>query len=318
MKVTKQLLLIALSASLFTACKQTEFKKTKDGFPYKIFSSGNGDLIQAGNIVSYHITQKMKDSVLQSSYGAQPMFAPIPKDSATANPLTELLIQARKGDSIQINQPVDSLIKKNPRLAEDPFLSKKKGQDLITIIKVVEVYKSEDEAHGAFEKQNIEAYNKQPGITDQRKKDEAAIDQYLKDNNIQAQRTAWGAYVQVINPGSGPKPKYGQFMMLRYTGKDMTGKVFDSNNKPGAELLPVQLGAGGSIIGFEDALKGLSKGAKAMVYVPSFIGYGAQGRPPVIQPNQNLIFDIEVVDITDKSPAPQGPPAQQMPDSTRR
>jgi FKBP-type peptidyl-prolyl cis-trans isomerase len=221
----------------------------------------------------------------------------------------------RQGDSIQINQAVDSIIKKNPQAAKDPFLSSKKGQDLITVIKVVAVYKTEEEAQVAFDKQNIETYNKQPGMADQRKKDEAAIEEYLKANNIQAQRTEWGAYVQMVNPGSGPKPKYGQFMMLRYTGKDMNGKVFDTNNKPGAELLPVQLGAGGSIIGFEDALKGMPKGSRANVYVPSFIGYGAQGRPPLIQPNQNLVFEIEVVDISETRP---GSSAPQMPDSTTR
>jgi FKBP-type peptidyl-prolyl cis-trans isomerase FkpA len=323
MKVMKQLFAVALLASMFTACKQTDFKKTKEGFPYKVFSDGKGEKIQPGYVVSYHITQKIKDSILQTSYGTPPMFAPIPKDTTGANPLSDLLIQAREGDSIQVNQPVDSLIKRNPRLAEDPLLSRKKGQELITVIKVMKVYKTEEEAQTVFEKQNIESYNKQPGITEQRKKDESAIEEYLKANNIQAQRSAWGAYVQVLNPGSGPKPKYGQFVMVRYTGKDMSGKVFDSNNKPGAPLLPVQLGAGGSIIGFEDALKGLSEGARANVYIPSFIGYGAQGNPPVIQPNQNLIFELEVVDITDQRPAPTGPPtapqtAPPMPDSATR
>jgi FKBP-type peptidyl-prolyl cis-trans isomerase FkpA len=315
MKVTKHLFSIALLAVLFPACKQTDFKKTKEGFPYRVFSSGNGEKIQPGNIVSYHITQKLKDSVLQTSYGNPPMFAPIPKDSATSNPLAALLIEAKKGDSIEVKQPVDSLIKKNPRLAEDPFLSKKKGQELITLIKVVEVYKNEESAQEAFEKQNIQSYNQQPGIADQRKKDEASIEEYLKANNIQAQRTPWGAYIQVINPGSGPKPKYGQFSMVKYTGKDLTGKVFDTNNKPGAELLPLQIGTGGSIIGFEDAVRQLPEGAKANIYIPSYIAYGAQGRPPVIQPNQNLMFEIDVVDVTDQRPAP---PAPQMPDTTRR
>lgn len=305
MKATKYLFFIALPALFFTACKQTEFKKTKEGFPYKIFSSGKGEKIQPGYFVSYHRTDKIGDSVLESTYGNAPMFAPIPKDSSTpANPLSELLLGAKGGDSIQINQPVDSILRKNPRAAEDPFLSKNKGKDIVTIFKVVEVYKTEEAAQAAFEKQNIESYNKQPGVAEQRKKDEAAIEEYLRANNIQAQRSAWGAYVQVLNPGTGPKPKYGQFLMVRYTGKDLSGKVFDSNNKPGAQLLPVQLGAGGSIIGFEDALKQLSEGSKAMVYIPSFIGYGPQGRPPVIQPNQNLVFEIEVVDISDKRPEP--------------
>ncbi|WP_121354920.1 FKBP-type peptidyl-prolyl cis-trans isomerase [Flavisolibacter nicotianae] len=316
MKITtKHLLPVAALALVFTACKQTDFKKTKEGFPYKVFSSGSGDKVMPGNFVSYHITQKIKDSVLQTSYGNPPMFAGVPKDSASSNPLAALLIEARKGDSIQVIQPIDSMIRKNPRLAEDPILSKKKGQDLVTFIKVVEVYKNEEDAHTAFEKQNIESFNQQPAIAEQRKKDEAEIESYLKANNIQAQRTPWGAYIQVLTPGSGPKPKYGEFSMLKYTGKDLQGKVFDTNNKPDGQLMPLQVGAGGTIPGFEDAVRQLSKGEKATIFIPSVIAYGQQGRPPVIQPNQNLVFDIEVVDVTDKRPEPVGAPIQ---DSTSR
>ena len=318
MKRTTHLLSVALLGLVFTACKQTEFKKTKDGFPYKIYSSGKGEEIKPGYFVSLHRTSRINDSIMETSYGNAPQFMPIPKDSSAAggaNELMKMLLEAREGDSIQINQPVDSILSKNPQAAQDSFLLANKGKDFVTIFKVVNVYKTEDEAQAAFEKQNIEAYNKRPGIAEQRKKDEVAIEEYLRANNIQAQRSPWGAYVQVVQQGTGPKPKYGQFMMLRYTGTDMNGKVFDSNNKPGAPLLPVQLGAGGSIIGFEDALKNLSEGSKANVYVPSFIGYGAEGRPPVIQPNQNLIFNIEVVDVADTPPAP---PTAATQDSTRR
>ena len=44
----------------------------------------------------------------------------------------------------------------------------------------------------------------------------------------------------------------------------------------------------------------LSKGAKARFYIPSTLGYGAQGQMPDIKPNENLIFDVEVVDLVDK------------------
>lgn len=103
--------------------------------------------------------------------------------------------------------------------------------------------------------------------------------------------------------------------MVRYTGRSLAGEEFDSNNKPGAPLYPLQIGAGSSIPGFEDGIKQLSKGEKAILYIPSFAGYGAQGAPPKIGPNQNLMFDIEVVDITDKQPAPPSLPSA---DTTRK
>ncbi|HET7897157.1 MAG TPA: FKBP-type peptidyl-prolyl cis-trans isomerase, partial [Flavisolibacter sp.] len=185
-----------------------------------------------------------------------------------------------------------------------------------------EVYKNQDQAAAAMEKQDMEAFNQQPGLAVQRKKDEAAIEEYLKANNIQAQKTPWGSYVQVVQPGTGQKPKYGQFMMLRYTGKDLQGNVFDSNNKPGAPLMPFQVGAGGTIPGFADGVKQLSKGEKANIYVPSVLGYGERGtqvnpqtKEQAIKPNQNLVFEVEVVDVTDQRP---GQPTVEKTDSTSK
>ena len=319
MKITRHLFSVALLGLLFTACKQTDFKKTKDGFPYKLFSDGKGEKVQPGYFISYYRTDKIKDSVLETSYGSAPQFLPIPKDtSAGNNPLVELLLGARKGDSLQINQPVDTILRRNPQAAQDPFLSSKKGQSIVTIFKIVDVYKSEADAVAAFEKQNLEMMNKQPEISAQRKKDEGIIEEYLRANNVQTQRTPWGAYVQIVQPGTGEQAKSGQFMMLRYTGKNLQGKEFDSNNKPGAELMPFQVGGGRMIPGFADAVKTLREGAKANIYLPSVIAYGAQGSPPAIQPNENIMFEVEVVDITDQRPAPAAPPTQQLPDSSRR
>ncbi len=310
---------MALLGLLVAACGQTEFKKTKDGFPYKIFSDGKGEKIQPGYFISYHRTDKIKDSVLETSYGNAPQFLPIPKDSSMGggNPLVELLLGARKGDSLQINQPVDTILRRNPQAAQDPFLSSKKGQNIVTVFKIVDVYKTEADAVAAFEKQNLEMMSKQPEISAQRKKDEAIIDEYLRTNNVQTQRTPWGAYVQVLQPGAGNLPQNGQFMMLRYSGKNLQGKEFDANTKPGAELLSYQVGGGRMIPGFADAVKTLRKGARANIYLPSVIAYGAQGSPPAIQPNENIMFEVEVVDITDQRPAPPAPTLQQ-PDSTRR
>lgn len=316
MKVRSNLLWVAFVTTFFAACGQTDFKKTKEGFTYKVFSTGSGEKIVPGNYVSVHRTIKIRDSVLQTTYGSAPQILPIPKDtSMKGNDLVNMLLGAKKGDSLQINQPVDSIIRQNPQAGQDPFLTRNKGQNFVYYFKIVDVYKTEEEAVGAMEKESIESFNKEPSITTQRRKDEAELDAYLKSHNIQTQRTPWGAYLQIINPGSGPKPKYGQFAMLKYSGKDLAGNVFDATEKHGGQLLPLQIGTHRSIPGFEDGVKQLSKGAKAVIYIPSVIGYGQQGSPPAIQPNQNLLFEVELVDITDQRPLP---PTTPMPDSTRK
>ena len=313
MKLTKQILSIALLAFVMVACKNTDYKKTKEGFPYKVFSTGSGEKITAGNVVRYHLTNKLEDSLLGTSYGSPARWLGIPKTGEQTG-LALMLLEARKGDSIMVIQPVDSIIAKTPQAAQDSFLMRNKGKSLKTYVKVVEVYKDEASAQQVFDKENMETYFKDPVMAQQRTKDAAELESYLKANNITTSKTPWGTYVQLLTPGAGPKAKAGQYVSLRYTGKLMNGEEFDSNNKPGAPLLPVQIGAGGTIIGFEDGVKQLSKGAKANIYIPSVVGYGAQGMPPKIAPNQNLVFALEVVDITD---APPAPPTMPQVDSTR-
>lgn len=314
MKLTKQILAVALLSFVMAACTDTtDYKKTKEGFPYKVFSSGSGDKITAGNVVRYHLTNKLEDSLLGTSYGTPARWMGVPKTGEQTG-LALMLLEARKGDSILVIQPVDSILAKTPQASQDSFLLSNKGKSLKTYVKVVEVYKDETAAQGVFDKENMENYFKDPAMAQQRTKDVAELEAYLKTNNITTTQSPWGTYVQLINPGTGQKPKTGQFAMLRYTGKLLNGEVFDSNNKPGAPLLPMQTGSGGTIIGFEDGVKQLSKGAKANIYIPSVIGYGAQGMPPKIAPNQNLVFEIEVVDISDNPPAP---PTMPQADSTR-
>ncbi|HMI79971.1 MAG TPA: FKBP-type peptidyl-prolyl cis-trans isomerase, partial [Ferruginibacter sp.] len=54
----------------------------------------------------------------------------------------------------------------------------------------------------------------------------------------------------------------------------------------------------GVILGWTDALLQLKKGSKATVYIPSSLGYGKNGNGPLIKADANLVFDIEVLDLS--------------------
>jgi len=41
----------------------------------------------------------------------------------------------------------------------------------------------------------------------------------------------------------------------------------------------------------------MSVGEKVFIYVPSHLAYGESGRPPTIQPNTDLVFILEMVEI---------------------
>lgn len=316
-------------AGLLTACGNVDFKKTKSGVPYKIFSDGKGEPIRENYVVKFQIIQKVKDSVVGNTYeNGGPQFLQIPSSASTnttggsyadiAGNVLEIMSKARKGDSIYLVQKVDSLIKVNPTLAGLPFL--KKGGEVITTIRIVDFYKTAEEANTARQQDYVAGYDKMQAdrLSRFRKdtavqalvgKDNAVIEAYLKSKNIQTEKTPFGVYIQTLAPGQGPKPKPGQWVNVKYSGSNLQGQVFD------AGVYPLQYGMQGAIPGFEEGVGQIAKGGKARIFIPSILGYGPQGSPPKVQPNQILVFDMEVLEISDKPIQPQ---MQPMPDSAHQ
>ena len=315
MKLSTFSILIIILSITYTSCNNIDFKKTNGGVPYKIFPSSKGDKVVPGSFVKYMVVIKVKDSVVRNSYSAMPEYEQVGEAGNTyVDPHMELLLKAKVGDSIYYVQSMDTFLARQPAMAQQtPW---KKGDRIETGIRVLKVYKNQADVQNDFmkdriaytakmEKQNLEEFQKDPKALEQMKTDNKIIEDYLAANHIQATKSPWGVYIQTITPGQGPKPENGQFALIRYKGSDMAGQVFDSNDKPGAELYPMQVGAQRSILGFEDGIKQLNKGTKARLFIPSAIGYGPRGNMPVIKPNENLIFDVELVDITNTMPAPK-------------
>ena len=95
--------------------------------------------------------------------------------------------------------------------------------------------------------------------------------------------------------GRGAKP--GDVVVVNYVGMNFSnGQEFDASWDRG-EPFPVQLGAGNVIPGWEKGLIGIKKGGRRKLTIPPELGYGAEGSPPAIPPNETLIFVIDVVSI---------------------
>lgn len=102
----------------------------------------------------------------------------------------------------------------------------------------------------------------------------------------------------VLKPGEGRAASNGKTVAVHYTGWLENGTRFDSSIARG-EPIRFRLGAGQVIRGWDEGLLGMKVGEKRQFRIPPALGYGAAGRPPVIPPNSTLIFDVELVDVTD-------------------
>ena len=86
--------------------------------------------------------------------------------------------------------------------------------------------------------------------------------------------------------------KNGDNVTLHYTGKLNDGTIFDSSE--GKDPLPVTLGEGEVIEGFETAILGMSVGDSKTVTIPADKAYGADYDEKVIDfPADQIPEDIE-------------------------
>ena len=102
-----------------------------------------------------------------------------------------------------------------------------------------------------------------------------------------------GLYYKVVQAGKGAVPTAKDTVKVNYEGSLIDGTVFDSSYKRGA---PISFGVNQVIPGWTQALQKMPVGSTWMVYIAPNLAYG-QSAPPVIGPNQALVFKIELLGI---------------------
>lgn len=95
--------------------------------------------------------------------------------------------------------------------------------------------------------------------------------------------------------GTGKRAEKGQKCSVRYTGKLANGKVFDSNSN--GKPFTFTIGKGEVIKGWDLGVAGMQEKGKRTLVIPHKLGYGARGQPPVIPPNAELHFEVELIKV---------------------
>jgi FKBP-type peptidyl-prolyl cis-trans isomerase len=110
--------------------------------------------------------------------------------------------------------------------------------------------------------------------------------------------TKSGLKYVMVKPGNGQKPKAGQKVKVIYTGTLPNGNIFDSN----VDAAPFKFTLDNKevIPGWDEGVKLMSKGEKAVLIVPPTLGYGSKGVKDengkfIVPQNSHMIFQIELV-----------------------
>lgn len=136
---------------------------------------------------------------------------------------------------------------------------------------------------------------------------------FFATKRASATKNTSGLLFSLLEKGSGKKPTLGSEILVEYSGFLEDGTLFDTSYaevakafgkydeqraaQNGYSAIPYTIGSKGKVIpGFEEGLSKMNVGDKALLFIPSNIGYGENGAGNVIPPNANIIFEVQIID----------------------
>jgi FKBP-type peptidyl-prolyl cis-trans isomerase len=131
--------------------------------------------------------------------------------------------------------------------------------------------------------------------TDYSARDKQIIQDYIRANSFSGTRIdTLNMVIIVTQPGTGPLPTRGQLVSTLYTGSLVpSDNVFDSTTSRGDQPFSFSLGFGQVIPGWDIGFSRLRAGSKAILLIPSALGYGGRANGPI--PSASVLrFDVEV------------------------
>jgi FKBP-type peptidyl-prolyl cis-trans isomerase FkpA len=302
--MTRKLKMLTGLLLLCMACSNV--KETPKGFQYTVVRKGDGILAKPTQVLVLALTYKdAKDSTwFDSKKVKTPATVMIADTSAIKREegIEEIFRQLSKGDSITFSVVAQKLFDKTFHAPLPPKVDPK--SEFFFALGVRDIMDRDKFQKMLRDKQSKES-------AEQFGKDTVIIDNYLKEKNIVAQKTASGLRYIVTKPGTGPFAEKGQLLSINYAGYLLNGKYFDTNiesvakeknlfqkNRP---YKPFESAMGGHrvISGWEEAFPLMNKGSKITVYIPSTLAYGPNKRNADIVENSILVFDMELLDIKD-------------------
>jgi len=284
-------------------------RESASGQKFTVLKAGDGHKIDSGRfLIMNFVFKDSKDSVWNDTRkSGVPLIMQKQGIVRPGDKVLEVIGMLTKGDSVTFKVSAKEIFTKSFRQPVPP-----KVDSLSDFTFVIGLKDAMDSATFAkfrtdlIAKQNEKAAKAQG---EQLAKDTVAIDNFLKEKNIKAMTTSSGLRYIITQAGHGDVVKDGQTASVNYAGYLLNGKYFDTSIESVAKAknlyqegrkygpYDVQVGRGGVIRGWEDALKLMNKGSKMTVYIPSTLAYGNQRRSADIVENSILAFDLELVDV---------------------
>lgn len=275
-----------LMLSVLTGCSNAPkgYQATDNGLYYRLFTNNGGENPQIGDLLELTMSCSVNDTVviLPLTKNIIPMAEP-----SFWSDFVEGFSMMHKGDSASFIVDIDSSFVNLFGYNTLP------PQFSSTDIMRFEVRLDDFYPESEFRFRMIENIKKNyPAETE---KAVSELNAYLEKNGVVAQPTSTGLYYVKTQDGTGEKPSKGSTVKAHYTGYLLDGTVFDTSIERG-EPIEFVLGVGQVIPGWDEGIAMMSKGEKAVLYIPYYLAYGDRDLG-VIPPFSNLVFEVELIDF---------------------
>ena len=275
-----------LMLSLLTGCSNAAkgYQATDNGLFYRLFTNNGCENPQIGDLLELTMYCSVNDTVviLPLTKNIIPMTEP-----SFLSDFVEGFSMMHKGDSASFIVDIDSSFVNLFGYNTLP------PQFSSTDIMRFEVRLDDFYPESEFRFRMIENIKKNyPAETE---KAVSELNAYLEKNGVVAQPTSTGLYYVKTQDGTGEKPSKGSTVKAHYTGYLLDGTVFDTSIERG-EPIEFVLGVGQVIPGWDEGIALMSKGEKAVLYIPYYLAYGDRDLG-VIPPFSNLVFEVELIDF---------------------
>lgn len=303
----KSILLFGLAASVMLgSCQQ--LKSGDGGLKYNIVKDAGNAKAEPGDLLSISMTITTdRDSVIANTYDiGLPQIINIAPDSIPGlypgdyNTMFKML---GEGDSAVFHMDMDTLQARlnqpKPEFVDKYFIFN---------VKVNKHFKKGELTDSALYAEVNTYFEEQ--IENLKNVEETKINNYVSDNKLETEKTSSGLQYVFIEKGNGELPKPTDTVVVNYTGRLTSGKVFDSSVEEEAlkagihnpmrtyEPAKFTIGVGQVIPGWDEGLVLIPVGSKVQLIIPSILAYGQQGdMRGMIPPYSPLVFDIELLEI---------------------
>lgn len=274
---------------------------TELGNRYQLYSAdGSGEMVVPGDFVYFHAAMRTEgDSTLFSTRTGGGDLPVIQAAEATATkdeigPVEDVVRNMRVGDSAVVRVNIDAFPQKPPGMENDSVVL---YDVIITEIVSEADFTARQEAKQAEAQAKAEVIR---ALEPERLAYAAKVVTDYRDGKLDGdiKSTESGLKYVIHEEGTGPQAEAGKGVVVQYIGQLASeGTVFDQSFGRG-EGIPFQLGTGRVIRGWDEGIALLKEGSKATFFIPSELGYGAQGTPDgSIPADSELVFYVELEEV---------------------